>query len=59
MSALSNSNRSYHCRHAWGSDRGRIAPGGAPLLVPEVIGLALDFQHFDLSLEKRRATQNE
>jgi len=29
------------------------------LLVPEVIGLQLDFQHFDLSLAKRRATKNE
>src|SRR5512132_1193486 len=29
------------------------------LLRPEVIGLTLDFQHHDLSLEKRRATNNE
>jgi isocitrate dehydrogenase (NAD+) len=29
------------------------------VLVPEVIGLQLDFQHFDLSLENRRATQNQ
>jgi isocitrate dehydrogenase (NAD+) len=29
------------------------------VLVPEVIGLELNFQHFDLSLENRRATQNE
>jgi isocitrate dehydrogenase (NAD+) len=29
------------------------------VLVPEVIGLELDFQHFDLSLEKRRATKNQ
>ena len=28
------------------------------VLVPEVIGLGLDFQHFDISLENRRATQN-
>src|SRR5512144_1938079 len=28
------------------------------VLVPEVIGLELDFQHFDISLEKRRATKN-
>jgi len=28
------------------------------VLTPEVIGLDLDFQHFDLSLENRRATQN-
>jgi isocitrate dehydrogenase (NAD+) len=28
------------------------------VLAPEVIGLELDFQHFDISLEKRRATQN-
>ena len=29
------------------------------VLVPGVIGLELDFQHFDLSLENRRATKNE
>lgn len=29
------------------------------VLVPDVIGLELDFQHFDLSLENRRATKNE
>jgi isocitrate/isopropylmalate dehydrogenase len=29
------------------------------VLVPDVIGLDLDFQHFDLSLEKRRATNNQ
>jgi len=28
------------------------------VLVPGVIGLELDFQHFDISLEKRRLTQN-
>jgi isocitrate/isopropylmalate dehydrogenase len=28
------------------------------VLAPEVIGLQLDFQHFDISLEKRRVTQN-
>ena len=28
------------------------------VLTPEVIGLDLDFQHFDLSLENRRATNN-
>ena len=28
------------------------------VLAPEVIGLELDFQHFDISLENRRATQN-
>ena len=28
------------------------------VLAPGVSGLDLDFQHFDLSLEKRRATQN-
>ncbi len=28
------------------------------VLTPEVIGLNLDFQHFDLSLENRRATNN-
>ena len=29
------------------------------VLVPEVIGFQLDFQHFDISLEKRRATKNQ
>lgn len=29
------------------------------VLTPGVIGLHLDFQHFDLSLKNRRATQNE
>ena len=29
------------------------------VLDPKVIGLELDFQHFDLSLDKRRATRNE
>lgn len=28
------------------------------VMAPEVIGVDLDFQHFDLSLETRRATQN-
>ena len=28
------------------------------VLVPEVIGINLDFQHFDISLANRRATQN-
>jgi isocitrate/isopropylmalate dehydrogenase len=28
------------------------------VLAPDVIGVSLDFQHFDLSLENRRATQN-
>jgi isocitrate dehydrogenase (NAD+) len=29
------------------------------VLAPEVIGLELDFQHFDLSLENRRRTKND
>lgn len=29
------------------------------VLAPDIIGLELDFQHFDLGLEKRRETQNE
>lgn len=29
------------------------------VMVPEVIGLALDFQHFDIGLEQRRATKNQ
>ena len=29
------------------------------VLVPDVIGMELNFQHFDLSLEQRRATKNQ
>ena len=29
------------------------------VLAPDVIGLGIDFEHYDLSLEKRRATKNE
>jgi isocitrate/isopropylmalate dehydrogenase len=29
------------------------------VLVPDVIGIELDFQHFDIGLEKRRETQNQ
>ena len=59
MSALSNSNgRTIVVMH--GDQTGEeLLQEALRVLVPEVIGQALDFQHFDLSLEKRRATQNE
>jgi isocitrate dehydrogenase (NAD+) len=59
MSALSNTNsRSIVVMH--GDQTGEeLLREGLRVLVPEVIGLELDFQHFDLSLEKRRATKNQ
>lgn len=59
MSTLSNSNaRTIVVIH--GDQTGEeLLQEALRVLVPEVIGLNLDFQHFDLSLEKRRATQNE
>src|SRR5687768_10444148 len=59
MSALPNSNaRTIIVMH--GDQTGEeLLLEALRVLVPEVIGLELDFQHFDLSLENRRATQNE
>ncbi len=59
MSAISNSNaRKIVVMH--GDQTGEELLGEAlRVLAPEVIGLDLDFLHFDLSLEKRRVTQNE
>ena len=59
MSALSNSNaRTIVVMH--GDQTGEeLLQEALRVLVPGVIELELDFQHFDLSLEKRRATQNE
>ena len=59
MSALSNSNgRTIVVMH--GDQTGEeLLQEALRVLVPEVIGQTLDFQHFDISLEKRRATQNE
>jgi len=59
MSALSNSNpRTIVVMH--GDQTGEeLLQEALRVLVPEVIGLALDFQHYDLSLEKRRLTKNE
>ena len=59
MSAPSNSNaRTIVVMH--GDQTGEeLLQEALRLLVPDVIGLALDFQHHDISLEKRRATKNE
>src|SRR5574341_1858313 len=59
MSALSNSNaRTIVVMH--GDQTGEeLLKEALRVLVPGVIGLELDFQHFDISLEKRRATKNE
>ena len=59
MSALSNPNqRTIVVLH--GDQTGEeLLKEALRVLVPEVIGIELDFQHFDLSLEKRRETQNE
>jgi isocitrate dehydrogenase (NAD+) len=58
MSELSSSNaRTIVIMH--GDQTGEeLLQEALRVLVPEVIGLELDFQHFDISLEKRRATQN-
>src|SRR5215213_4438141 len=58
MTALSNSNaRTIVVMH--GDQTGEeLLQEALRVLVPEVIGLQLDFQHFDISLENRRATQN-
>ena len=59
MSALQNANaRTIVVMH--GDQTGEeLLREALRVLVPDVIGLALDFQHFDLSLEKRRATNNQ
>jgi isocitrate dehydrogenase (NAD+) len=59
MSALSNSNaRTIVVMH--GDQTGEeLLQEALRVLVPGVIGLELDFQHFDLSLENRRLTKNE
>ncbi|HJR80774.1 MAG TPA: isocitrate/isopropylmalate family dehydrogenase [Anaerolineales bacterium] len=59
MSAQSNPNaRSIVVMH--GDQTGEeLLKEALRVLVPDVIGLELDFQHFDLSLENRRATKNE
>lgn len=59
MSTLSNSNaRTIVVMH--GDQTGEeLLQEALRVLVPGVIGLGLDFQHFDISLEKRRLTKNE
>jgi isocitrate dehydrogenase len=59
MSVFSNSNaRTIVVMH--GDQTGEeLLQEALRVLVPDVIGLTLDFQHFDLSLEHRRATKNQ
>jgi isocitrate dehydrogenase (NAD+) len=57
MSALSNSNRTIVVMH--GDQTGEeLLLEALRVMVPDVIGLTLDFQHHDLSLGKRRDTKN-
>ena len=59
MSALANTNaRTIVVMH--GDQTGEeLLQEALRVLVPDVIGLTLEFQHFDLSLENRRATKNQ
>ena len=59
MSALANSNgRTIVVMH--GDQTGEeLLQEALRVLAPEVIGLNLNFQHFDISLGNRRATNNE
>ena len=59
MSALPNSNaRTIVVMH--GDQTGEeLLQEALRVLDPGVIGLELDFQHFDLSLKERRDTKNE
>jgi isocitrate dehydrogenase (NAD+) len=59
MSALVNSNaRTIVVMH--GDQTGEeLLKQALRVLVPDVIGIELDFQHFDISLAQRRATQNK
>ena len=59
MSALANPNaRTIVVMH--GDQTGEeLLQEALRLLVPGVIGIALNFEHFDLSLKNRRATQNQ
>jgi isocitrate dehydrogenase (NAD+) len=59
MSALSNSN-THTIVIMHGDQTGEeLLLEALRVLAPEVIGLPLDFQHFDLSLKNRRDTKNE
>ena len=59
MSASSNANaRTIVVMH--GDQTGEeLLQEALRVLVPDVIGLTLDFQHFDISLAQRRATKNQ
>jgi isocitrate/isopropylmalate dehydrogenase len=59
MSALSNSN-AHTIAVLHGDQTGEeLLLEGLRVMTPEVIGLNLDFQDFDLSLANRRATKNQ
>lgn len=59
MSALSNSN-AHTIVIMHGDQTGEeLLLEALRVLTPEIIGLDLDFQHFDLSLDNRRATNND
>jgi isocitrate dehydrogenase (NAD+) len=59
MSAIQNSN-TYTIVVMHGDQTGEeLLREALRVLEPGVIGLELDFQHFDLSLDKRRATNNQ
>ena len=58
MSALSNSDQTVVVRH--GDQTGEeLLEEALRVLTPDVIGMPLDFQHFDLSLNNRRVTKNQ
>ncbi|HEX5944529.1 MAG TPA: isocitrate/isopropylmalate family dehydrogenase, partial [Anaerolineales bacterium] len=58
MSALANSNGRTIVVLNGDQTGEELLQEALRVLAPEVIGLSLNFQHFDLSLENRRATQN-
>src|SRR5262245_2521903 len=59
MSALSNSN-AHNIVVMHGDQTGEeLLHEALRVLAPDVIGLNLNFQHFDISLANRRATKNE
>lgn len=58
MSALANSNGRTIVVLNGDQTGEELLQEALRVLAPEVIGLDLKFQHFDLSLENRRATQN-
>ena len=59
MSALANSNSPIIVVMHGDQTGEELLKEALRVLVPDVIGLKLDFEHFDLSLENRRATKNQ